>query len=183
MKKVIVVDSTYHVNGTSSAAADFLAKNITNAEVEVFSLKDRRVNPCLGCNYCKAKDTPQCVQQDDMALLIGRIDQCDALVLCSPIYFGGICGQAKIFLDRLYAFFNPGKPGMSIATKRGKKGLVVCTRSAPAAASGSYAEDMAKNFGFAGVDEARGLVCGEVRSGLSDEHIASLTELARWLSE
>ena len=51
------------------------------------------------------------------------------------------------------------------------------------AASGSYAEDMAKNFGVVGVDEARGLVCGEVRGGLSDEHIASLTELARWLSE
>ncbi len=183
MKKVIIIDSTYHANGASSAAADFLAQNIPDAEVEVFRMKDQSVHPCLGCNYCKSKETPQCVQKDDMALLLGRVDRCDALVLCSPIYFGGICGQAKIFLDRCYAFFNPTKPGMSIATKRGKKGLVVCTRSAPAVVSGTYAEDMAKSFGVTGVDEPRGLVLGQVPGFLTDEHKAELLEAAKWLGE
>ena len=175
MNKVIIVDTTYHANGTSTAIGAKLAAQILNAEVEVFSLREKTVNPCLGCNACKAKDHPTCVQKDDMAALLERIDACDAFVLTAPIYFGAIAGQAKTFLDRLYAFYNPGKPGMSVATKGGKKLAVVCTCAAPAETYVPHAQAMAGAMGIIGAAENKALVL--------NADGPAVDELAQWLGE
>lgn len=177
MKKIIIVDTTYHASGTSAAIAAQLAEALSGAEVERFSLTEKTVNPCLGCNACKAKDFPSCVQKDDMAALLERIDQCDAFVLTAPIYFGAIAGQAKTFVDRLYAFYNPGKPGMSVATKGGKKLAVVCTCAAPAETYLPHAQTLANTLGILGAAENKALV---LNPGTEAEPVA---DLAKWLAE
>lgn len=177
MKKIIIVDTTYHANGASAAIAARLAEALADQQVERFSLTEKTVNPCLGCNACKAKDFPSCVQKDDMAALLERIDQCDAFVLTSPIYFGAIAGQAKTFMDRLYAFYNPGKPGMSVATKGGKKLAVVCTCAAPTELYLPHAQATAGSMGIIGAAENKALV---LNPGTEAEAVA---DLAKWLAE
>ena len=185
MKQIIVVDSTYRAGGNCACIADKLAEEIPDARVEVFRLKEKTVNPCLGCDVCKKKEVPACVQKDDMGALVERIDQCDGLVIAAPIYFNGICGQAKTFIDRLYCFYAPAKPGASAATKRGKKAAIICTCGAPAETYAAHAGELTGAFGIMGADETRALVLGSTLAAgtvlESAEHQRQLSDLAKWL--
>ena len=72
--------------------------------VEVVSVRDYKVNPCMGCNVCfKSKDNT-CVQKDDMSLIYEKMSQADMLVIASPVYFYGLSAQLKAVIDR---FHNP----------------------------------------------------------------------------
>ena len=188
MKKIIVVDTTYRANGNCACIADKLAAEIPDAQVEVFRLKEKNVNPCLGCDVCKKKEAPACVQKDDMGALVERIDQCDGLVIAAPIYFGGICGQAKTFIDRLYCFYNPARPGASAATKRGKKAAIVCAcGGGPVDVYTAHAQGLAGSLGVMGADETKALVLGGIFAAGSvrdnAEYQQQLSGLAKWLGE
>ncbi len=77
---------------------------------------------CSGCGYCNTHDG--CTLQDD---LFPRMAQCDGFIFTAPIYFGGISGPAKAWIDRLYAMmdgdFKPRHPG--------KKVLAIYTQGDP----------------------------------------------------
>ena len=186
MKKVIIVDASPRKNGNCDAIAEKMAKELKNAEVKTFTLRDETVNPCKACNACKAKDAPFCVQKDDMGALIPELDACDALVLLSPVYFGQMNGPAKTFVDRLYCFFAPAKPTMSNTSKRGKKGAVICSCGAgPADVYTKYAEEAAKLSSVMGADETRAFVCADCNEPAScmshKKSVDGLEELAEWL--
>ena len=72
--------------------------------VEVVSVRDYNVNPCLGCNVCFKSEGNICVQKDDMASIYDKMAQADMLVIASPVYFYGISAQLKAVIDR---FHNP----------------------------------------------------------------------------
>ena len=189
MKKIILINASPRANGNCSKAMEVIAESIADAEITVFNLREKSVNPCLACNACKTKDTVFCVQKDDMTQLLPFLDECDAIVVASPIYFGMVNGPAKTFLDRIYPFFNPGKPNATIATKFNKKCAVILTAgSMPADVNAKHGE--AYNcFGIAGFTDAKVLSFNSEKSGMGanifsiEEDAKNLRDLAVWLSE
>lgn len=71
--------------------------------VQIVSVRDYKVNPCLGCNAC-FKANGICAQKDDIAIIYEKMSQADMLVIASPVYFYGISAQLKAIIDR---FHNP----------------------------------------------------------------------------
>ena len=70
--------------------------------VEVVSVHDYKVNPCMGCNACfKSKDNT-CVQKDDMTIIYEKMAHADMLVIASPVYFYGLSAQLKGIIDRCH---------------------------------------------------------------------------------
>ena len=70
--------------------------------VEVVSVRDYKVNPCMGCNVCfKSKDNT-CVQKDDMSMIYEKMAHTDMLVIASPVYFYGLSAQLKAIIDRCH---------------------------------------------------------------------------------
>ena len=189
MKKIIIVNSSPRAKGNCAKAVEILQENITDAEIEVFNLREKTVKPCMACGACKAKDTAMCVQKDDMGALLADIDSCDALVVATPIYYGTVNGPAKTFLDRTYPFFNPAKDNMSNATKFGKKVAIILT-------AGSMPRDVnlkqgeAYNcFDVAGFTESKVLSFNSEISGMDanifsiEDDANQIKDLAKWLSE
>ena len=72
--------------------------------VEVVSVHDYKVNPCMGCNACFRNKSNSCVQKDDMPLIYEKMAVADMLVIASPVYFYGLSAQLKAVIDR---FHNP----------------------------------------------------------------------------
>lgn len=70
---------------------------------ELLYLADYRYAPCLACNGCFA--TGRCVLEDDAARIFEKILAADRLVLAAPVFFMGICAQAKMFIDRAQQFW------------------------------------------------------------------------------
>ena len=72
--------------------------------VEVVSVHDYKVNPCMGCNACFKNENNACIQKDDMSLIYDKMAVADMLVIASPVYFYGLSAQLKAVIDR---FHNP----------------------------------------------------------------------------
>ncbi|MDE5572020.1 MAG: flavodoxin family protein [Prevotella sp.] len=70
--------------------------------VEVVSVCDYKVNPCIGCNACFKGEPNTCVQKDDMPLVYEKMAVADMLVIASPVYFYGLSAQLKAIIDRCH---------------------------------------------------------------------------------
>lgn len=82
------------------------------AEVELYSVAGKNIQPCDGCWGCTK--TGQCHIQDDMPELYGRLLEADGIIIGTPIYFWGMTAQAKTIIDRTIALHGPEK---SLANK------------------------------------------------------------------
>ena len=91
--------------GNTELLAEAFAKGASaHHHVEIVSVRDVKVNPCLGCNACFVSEGNSCAQKDDMALIYEKMNHADMLVIASPVYFYGISAQLKTVIDR---FHNP----------------------------------------------------------------------------
>jgi len=91
-------------NGNSETLAQSVASGIeqhSDTTVEFIRLNDLQISPCQGCGGCDKTST--CVINDDMTALYEKVDNCDHLILVSPIYFYGLSAQCKTFIDRFQA--------------------------------------------------------------------------------
>lgn len=73
-----------------------------NNTVDIVSVADCRVNPCIGCNSCFTREGNQCFQKDDMTEIYEKLRNADIVVIASPVYFYGISAQLKAIIDRLH---------------------------------------------------------------------------------
>jgi len=91
-------------------------------DTELYSVSGKTMEPCRGCRTCW--QTGQCVIQDDMQALYGKMAQADGIVFGIPIYFYSMNAQAKTLLDRSGPLNSPDR---SLANKVG--GVVVTAGS------------------------------------------------------
>ena len=104
MKNILIINGSPRKGGNTELLAEAFAKGASaNNHVEIVSVRDYKVNPCLGCNAC-FKSNGVCAQKDDMTILYEKMSQADMLVIASPVYFYGISAQLKAVIDR---FHNP----------------------------------------------------------------------------
>ena len=86
---------------------------IKNNSVEVISVADYKVNPCIGCNTCFDREGHECFQKDDMTKVYEKLKMADVLVIASPVYFYGVSAQLKVLIDRLHTPMDSIKKGKS----------------------------------------------------------------------
>ena len=98
------MSGSHRKGGNTELLAEAFAKGAAaHHHVEIVSVRDYKVNPCLGCDAC-FKTNGVCAQKDDMTILYEKMSQADMLVIASPVYFYGISAQLKAVIDR---FHNP----------------------------------------------------------------------------
>jgi len=101
---ILILSGSPRKDGNTELLAEAFAKGAAeHHHVEIVSVHDYKVNPCLGCNACFKTDGI-CAQKDDMALIYEKMSQTDMLVIASPVYFYSISAQLKAVIDR---FPNP----------------------------------------------------------------------------
>ncbi len=104
MTKVLAFNSSPRMEkgNTALILAPFLeGMKEVGAEVELLYTKKLKINPCLGCFNCWLKTPGECVQKDDMKMLLPKMREADILVLATPLYVDGMSGPMKNLLDRM----------------------------------------------------------------------------------
>lgn len=103
MSNIVVLAGSMRKGGNTDqlvqAFADGAEKNNT---VEIVSVADYKVNPCIGCNTCFDREGHACFQKDDMQQIYEKLKKADVLVIASPVYFYGVSAQLKAIIDRLH---------------------------------------------------------------------------------
>ncbi len=107
MGKVLVLSTGFRKNGNSDCMAQAFAKGATEEgyEVEYISLSGKEIECCRGCFVCQK--TMKCVIRDDVADILQKMKTADIIAFATPVYFYGMCGAMKNFLDRTYPLY-PG---------------------------------------------------------------------------
>jgi len=101
---ILILSGSPRKGGNTELLVEAFAKGAaTQHHVEIVSVRDDKVNPCLGCNAC-FKTNGICAQKDDMTMIYEKMSQADMLVIASPVYFYSISAQLKAVIDR---FHNP----------------------------------------------------------------------------
>jgi len=141
MRVLGIVGSPREGGNTEIMMAEALASaKESGAEVEMMTLAGKQISGCQGCQSCKK--TGKCVIDDDMQMFYSKLVEADAIILGSPVYFWGITGQMKVFMDRTGplsgahgAIFKDGQTSFKCQTEglRNKiGGIIVVTRRAGA---------------------------------------------------
>ena len=106
--KIVALLGSPRINGNSSAiAARFLqTAESLGAETKTFSLNKMNFKGCQACMNCKEK-LDHCVLNDDLTEVLREIHDADVLVMATPVYFGDITAQLKMFIDRTYSYYVP----------------------------------------------------------------------------
>lgn len=124
--KVLVIHGSPRAKGNSDLLCDEFIRGAEESgnQVEKISLREKEVRPCKACYACFK--TGFCVQKDDMADILQKVEAADVLVFASPTYFLTMSGQMKVFIDRLLPKWQElgGKDAYVIVTGHdGKQGL------------------------------------------------------------
>ena len=103
MKKIVILVGSKRRDGnTETLAKAFMKGAKEHSDVEIVSVADYQVNPCIGCNSCMTKEDHRCFQKDDMNEIYDKLLSADAIVIASPVYFYGLSAQLKAIIDRLH---------------------------------------------------------------------------------
>lgn len=103
MSKIVVLVGSMRKGGNTDLLAQAFANGAgKNNTVEIVSVADYKVNPCIGCNSCFTREGNQCFQKDDMAEIYKKLKAADMAVIASPVYFYGISAELKAIIDRLH---------------------------------------------------------------------------------
>jgi len=70
------------------------------AAIEEIMLYEKKINYCLGCYHCWTKTPGRCVQKDDQAELLEKMNAADLIVYAMPMYYHSMPGLMKNHFDR-----------------------------------------------------------------------------------
>lgn len=93
--------------------------NSLGVETELLYLGKKPIAGCIACGQCFK--TGHCFQNDMVREIQGRLDEFDAMVVGSPVYYSGPTGQIISFLNRLFFCTEgrmAGKLGASVVSCR-----------------------------------------------------------------
>lgn len=187
MKSILLVETSPRRNGNCEIITDMIAGDLKGENVTVFKMREKTCNPCMACGECQGKDTQMCVRKDDITPLLPVIEECDAILVVTPIYNQQITSRAKLFIERFYPFFNAAKKNMSNTHKFGKKAALVCVCwGSPIETVKAYADWTVSGFSQIGAEEFRSCVFnglaapGDVKN--HPDYLESIHELSKWLA-
>lgn len=103
--KVIAINGSPNKKGNTFHALNEMGKIFgeEGIEFEILQTGHMDIHGCIGCGGCVKNRDEKCVLPDDgVNELIQRIKKADGIVFGSPVYYSGIPGTLKSFLDRLF---------------------------------------------------------------------------------
>lgn len=121
--KVLAINGSPHAKGAVYTAIRLVADELEEQgiEVEIVHIGDQAIHGCIDCGYCRSGANAGCVFTDDpMNECLAKMRDADGLILASPVYYGGVAGAMKSFLDCFF-FAGPDvayKAGAAIVTLR-----------------------------------------------------------------
>lgn len=113
MIKVLGISGSPRHGATEYAVKEALeaVKNtIPEVEIEYWSVRGKKIGPCVHCDACIRNHT-MCIIKDDLQELENKFLEADALIIGSPVYDMNISAQLTAVFNRLRPIYlvHPGK--------------------------------------------------------------------------
>ena len=119
--KVLLLNGSPNMNGNTARSLEEMIKifHEEGVETELIHIGNKEIRGCCACQSCYK--TAQCVFDDMVNEVAKKFEECDGMVVGSPVYYASANGTLTAFLDRLFystRFDKRMKVGASIAVAR-----------------------------------------------------------------
>jgi multimeric flavodoxin WrbA len=135
-KKVIALLGTYRKSHVVEKIVDEILDELSNSGVETHKifLQDKKIEFCTNCRSCtqeKGEKRGKCIHNDEMDAILDKIEECDSIVVASPVNFGNVTAITRRFMERLicYAYWPWGASFPRNRIKKLKKKALLITAS------------------------------------------------------
>lgn len=100
--KVLCINGSPNEKGCTYTALTEVADTLKlrGIDSEILYLEKKPISGCVACGKCA--EIGRCVFNDKVNEIAARLDEFDAIIVGSPVYYAGPTGQLTNFLDRLF---------------------------------------------------------------------------------
>ncbi|MCD8089836.1 MAG: flavodoxin family protein [Clostridiales bacterium] len=103
--KVMGINGSPKRDGNTAAVLSAMAEELKAAgiEVEILHIGAEVKHGCTGCGGCSKTEDGLCIYRDDIVNeAAAKMREADGIIIGSPVYYSGIAGGMKAFLDRVF---------------------------------------------------------------------------------
>lgn len=102
--KVVALNGSPKKEGNTYHAIKIVADELLKEgiEVEILHVGNKAIRGCIGCGGCFKNKNQKCVIDDEANDYIQKMIEADGIILGSPVYYAGVAGTMKSFLDRAF---------------------------------------------------------------------------------
>lgn len=120
--KVLVINGSPRINGNTSLALEQMTSifESNGIEVDYVQVGNTEIRGCIACAACH-NGNGKCIFDDIVNELAPRFEECDGMVIASPVYYANANSTLIALLDRLFystSFDKRMKVGASVAVAR-----------------------------------------------------------------
>ena len=101
--KTLIINGSPRKHGETMTMVEALTKEL-GGEIKNLDAYHCNVRPCVDCRWCFTNKG--CAVKDDMQEFYAYIEECDHVILASPIYFEELTGMLLAVLSRLQTYFS-----------------------------------------------------------------------------
>ena len=103
--KVIAINGSPKKEGNTFHALKMVGDELiaNGIDFSILHIGHKMIHGCIACNKCAENRDEKCsIKTDDLNKWIQQIKEADGIILGSPVYYSGIAGTMKCFLDRIF---------------------------------------------------------------------------------
>lgn len=120
--KTLIWNGSPRKNGDTVSLVNKVLENL-NGEYLLINAYDCGIAPCVDCRYCW--NHTGCSIDDDMQSVYNYIQECDNILIASPIYFAQPTGKLLDVGSRLQTYFSARFFRQEIPIPKKKRGAII----------------------------------------------------------
>lgn len=101
--RTLIFNGSPRANGDTASLIQLALQDL-QGEYKVVNAYRDDISPCVDCRYCK--EHPGCAIHDGMEEVYRYLEDCDNIIIASPIYFSELTGRLLDVGSRLQMYFS-----------------------------------------------------------------------------
>lgn len=120
--KTLIFNGSPRINGNTDSLIQMICEKM-NSDYKIVNCYRCNISPCIDCRFCW--ENRGCAILDEMQEVYDYIQECDNILIASPIYFSELTGRLLDVGSRLQTFFCARFFRNVIPIEKTKKGAVI----------------------------------------------------------
>ena len=103
--KVIAINGSPKKEGNTFQSLNMIGNELVanGVDFEILHVGHKLIQGCTACGKCAVSKDEECsIKSDDINKWIKLLKYADGIIIGSPVYYSGIAGTLKSFLDRVF---------------------------------------------------------------------------------